>query len=182
MQTLVLNPISLDLNPNRPRPAPALPAEVACLLWEGRVPKELEGIFRRGEEWESGVELVAALARAPGAEDGDVAEVLTLTQQLAQSSAYGAVQVSAGPCLGLAPGGGAAAAAAGAAAGQQPDYVLMARFSTAEQLAAFRGSGPMAALAAGDASMPLAVLWQAVLTVVPVDHPQGNPPRKEGLL
>ena len=146
------------------------------------MPRELEGIFRRGEEWEAGVELVAALARAPGAEDADVAEVLSLIQQLAQSSAFGAVQVSAGPCLGggsAAAGTSAGAAAAGAAA---PDYVLMARFSTQEQLAAFRGCGPMAALAAGDASLPLAVLWQAVLTVVPVDHPQGNPPRKEGLL
>ena len=36
-------------------------AGVATLAFSGAVPNELEAVFRRGEEWEAGVEHVLAL-------------------------------------------------------------------------------------------------------------------------
>ena len=41
---------------------PQAPAGISTINFQGRVPNELEAIFRRGSEWEAGVELVVALA------------------------------------------------------------------------------------------------------------------------
>lgn len=85
--------------------------------------------------------------------DGD--EFLSLTQQLALSSAFGAVQCSFGPCSSVqhvgSGGEGAAAAAAGGAQlapeqQQQPDMMLLVRFQESEQLQSFLDCPPVAAL------------------------------------
>ena len=234
-------------------PCPALPpAAMSTLNFLGCVPNELEAIFRRGGEWEAGLELVVALgvqvrggwcvcrrdggggagarwcvcvcvrvrlgslggrhtaraagwgreacrwgaaarcrcrragaARAPlarptssllpchphplsrtspalqeGSGDGDAEEFLSLAQQLALSSAFGAVQCSHGRCLspprhGAGGGGGqqqegadgGAAAPAGAAPVLgAPDRMLLARFQQEQQLRDFLACPPIAAL------------------------------------
>lgn len=90
-----------------------------------------------------------------GSSEGDASEFLVLTQQLAVSSAFGAVQCSYGPCLSVQRGGGAVG---GAQAGQeepqaaqqlpdqQPDMMLLVRFQDESQLQAFLDCPPVAAL------------------------------------
>lgn len=110
-----------------------------------------------------------------GGSQEDAEDVLSMLQQLAESSAFGAVQATQGPCTssvqhlpsgGSSSGGGgaegaadpsgtaatAAAAAAGSADGAggpgqlQVAYVFSARFQEQQQLEAFLNCPPVAAL------------------------------------
>lgn len=84
--------------------------------------------------------------------DGD--EFLSLTQQLALSSAFGAVQCSFGPCSSVQHVGAGEHADAATAGGaqlppvqqQRPEMVLLVRFQAGEQLQAFLDCPPVAAL------------------------------------
>jgi hypothetical protein len=82
-----------------------------------------------------------------GSTQEDAEEFLCLTQQLAVSSAYGAVQCSYGACLSMqqhsGSGGGSGASQQPP---QQPDVVLLARFEEAPQLQRFLECPPVAAL------------------------------------
>ncbi len=80
-----------------------------------------------------------------------------MLQQLAESSAFGAVQAAQGPCTAvqqmdgepaasLAPSGGRSGSSAAGSAAFAADYVLMARFQLQEQLQDYLGSPPVAAL------------------------------------
>jgi hypothetical protein len=163
-------------------------AGISTLCFEGAVPSELEAIFRRGGEWDAGRELVVALRAAPGAAPGDGAEFLQLTQQLATSSAFGAVQASSGACFSLVhhAGGGddGAAAAAAAAAGEmamaQPDVLLLARFQGQAELEEFLQCPPVAAMLEGDERAPLHALWAAALEVAPAAASSTSPQRGRG--
>ncbi len=109
-----------------------------------------------------------------GSSAGDAEEFLALTQQLALSSAFGAVQCSYGGVSSVqhAGGGGAAAgeaAPAGVAAAAAPDLVALVRFQEAEQLQQFLACPPVAALLEGDARIPLRALWSCVLETQPSD-------------
>lgn len=81
-------------------------------------------------------------------------EFLSLTQQLALSSAFGAVQCSFGPCSSVQHAGAAEDAGATSAGGarlppdqqQRPDMVLLVRFQDGDQLQAFLDCPPVAAL------------------------------------
>lgn len=82
-------------------------------------------------------------------------EFMSLTQQLALSSAFGAVQCSFGPCTSVQHVGGGSEGVDAAAAGdvqlppeqqQQPDMVMLVRFQEGEQLQAFLDCPPVAAL------------------------------------
>lgn len=84
-----------------------------------------------------------------GASEGDADEFLSLTQQLALSAAFGAVQCSFGRCLGAthAPLAEAAAGLPTAAPSlATPDYVLLARFQDEQLLRNFLECPPLAAL------------------------------------
>lgn len=84
-----------------------------------------------------------------GSGEGDASEFLALTQQLAVSSVFAAVQCSFGPCLSVQHGGGGGGEAGQPAqqlAGQQPDMVLLVRFQEEAQLQAFLDCPPIAAL------------------------------------
>ncbi|PSC74061.1 sonic hedgehog A [Micractinium conductrix] len=163
---------------------------ITTLNFQGRVPSELEAIFRRGPEWGEGVELVLAMALQGGATQDEAGEFLQLTQQLAVSSAFGAVQCSYGACIVQHRGDGDAAAAetpppppqqqqaqqqqqqqaaAGGAVGPQPDVVLLARFQDDAQLQQFLACPPVAALLEGDDRLPLRALWSAALLTQPSD-------------
>ena len=124
------------------------------------MPNDLESIFRRGSDWESGVELVLALAHrqqqeqqqgegtaSEGGDDSGEA-FLALTQQLALSSAFGAVQCSYGRCLSMQQRHGGAAEQQGAQQQQQqqPDIVMLVRFLESEALQRFLDCPPVAAL------------------------------------
>lgn len=67
--------------------------DVLTYKFDGSVPNELEAIFRKGPYWDVGHELIIALKSQDGSSPEDGEEFLNLTQQLATSSAYGAVQV-----------------------------------------------------------------------------------------
>lgn len=80
-------------------------------------------------------------------------EFLSLMQQLALSSAFGAVQCSFGPCssvqhMGASEDAGSAAVDGAHPTAQQlrPDMVLLVRFQDGEQLHAFLDCPPVAAL------------------------------------
>lgn len=80
-------------------------------------------------------------------------EFLSLTQQLALSSAFGAVQCSFGPCssvqhVGASEDAGSATADGAQPTAQQlrPDVVLLVRFQDGDQLQAFLDCPPVAAL------------------------------------
>ena len=126
------------------------------------MPNDLESIFRRGSDWETGVELVLALAHRQQQQHeleqqgegtaGEGEEFLALTQQLALSSAFGAVQCSYGRCLAVQRRGGGAAQQQGAQQGaqqqqlQQPDIMMLVRFQEGEALQGFLDCPPVAAL------------------------------------
>lgn len=86
-----------------------------------------------------------------GASKSDAEDVLRQLQQLAESSVFGAVQASQGPCTQLqqlhGPAGEEpAVGAASLTLQRQPDYVFMARFQTQEQLTSFLRCPPVEAL------------------------------------
>lgn len=99
--------------------------------------------------------------------EGD--EFLSLTQQLALSSAFGAVQFSFGPVDSTQQSGGDAQAQQGQAEQPQPDLLLLARFQEEQQLQLFLECPPVAALLEGDDRIPLQSLWSCVLETRPSD-------------
>lgn len=96
-------------------------------------------------------------------------EFLSLTQQLALSSAFGAVQFSYGPADSAQQSGDGQAAQAGQEEQAQPDLLLLARFQQAQQLQTFLACPPVAALLEGDGRIPLRALWRCVLETRPSD-------------
>lgn len=191
-------------------PLPTLSAELVTVNFQGAVPSELEAVFRRGEEWEEGLELAAGLALAPGGNEADAAEFLSLAAQLATSSAYGAVQASWGPCLGVSGGGSGL---------QRPGWVLLVRFQEPEALQRFLACPPIAALlevraqgkrarwrcmrapkwrrrdggrdgiailpgpaVQGSKLSPLRTLWHSALQIAPTEQTQQEQKGRGGLL
>lgn len=80
------------------------------------------------------------------ASQADADEFLSLMQQVAVSSAFGAVQCSYGRCEELAPAQQAGAIGGGSHAEQRPDVLVLARFQEAAQLQQFLACPPVAAL------------------------------------
>lgn len=105
-----------------------------------------------------------------GSSGADAEEFLALTQQLALSSAFGAVQCSYGGVSSVGHAGGAAAAGALPEAQERaPDFVALVRFQEGAQLQQFLACPPVAALLEGDGRIPLAALWSCVLESAPSD-------------
>ncbi|KAI3423404.1 hypothetical protein D9Q98_010621 [Chlorella vulgaris] len=154
---------------------------ITTLNFLGAVPNELEAVFRRGGQWEAGLELVLALAVQEGSEAGDASEFLSLSRQLAVSPAFGAVQCSYGRCLSVVRhgsggnGGGGEEGGPGSAELAAPDMLLLARFEGEEQLRQFLCCPPLAALLEGDERLGLRALWSCALATVPSDSSSSRP-------
>jgi len=152
---------------------------IHTINYDATVSNELESIFRRGGEWETGVECILGLSINDNTNnntntntntsnnidvDADADEFLVLTQQLATSSAFGAVQAVFGPCKAKLTHVGSEATL------QQPDLIFTARFQQAEQLEEFLACPPVAAMIEGDERCPLKVVWHTVLEIYPADN------------
>lgn len=138
---------------------------IHTINYDAAVPNELESIFRRGKEWDIGVECILALSTNNNNNDDDDAdEFLVLTQQLGTSSAFGAVQAVFGPCRSKLTHVGNEASL------QQPDFIFAARFQQPEQLEGFLACPPVAAMIEGDETCPLRVVWHTSLDIFPADN------------
>ena len=129
---------------------PAACEAEAALLFAATAPDGLEPLFRRGPEWEAGVEAVLVLAQVPGAADADADAYVAQLAALAESSLAGALQATHGRLVN--PSGARTFGAEGEAADLEAErwtHALMARFEAADQLAAFLARPPVAALAEG---------------------------------
>lgn len=159
------------------RGAAGAAAAAATLCFTSGVPNELEAIFRRGSEWDEGVEAVLALSLNAGVPAEDAAEFLSLTQQLASSSAFGAVQAASGRASDLLRHFDSGDGDGDGNGGACPDFVLLVRFEGKEQLAAFVACPPVAAVLEGDERAPLAAVWAAALEVAPAANSRSSPPQ-----
>ena len=148
--------------------------DVSTICFQTSVPNELEAIFRRGGEWDEGFEFVGALSLQPGSNESDALEFLDLTQQLATSSAFGAVQAAAGPCKQVLRHGGVLDDSQKIVL-EQPDFMVLVRFQAKEQLDAFVQCPPVAAVLEGDERSPLKAVWAGVLVVAPAENSQSSP-------
>ena len=143
---------------------------VATFSFSSLIPNELEAIFRRGSEWDEGFEMISALKLQPGSKEEDAMEFLDLTQQLATSSVYGAVQAGAGKCSSVVTHTQSSTSSL-----ETPDYILMVRFQTKEQLAAFVQCPAVAAVLEGDERSPLKAVWAGSLNITPSDNSSTKP-------
>jgi hypothetical protein len=152
---------------------------VATYSFSSLIPNELEAIFRRGSEWEEGYEMITALNLQPGSNEPDALEFLDLTQQLATSSAFGAVQAGAGKCSSLvvhsAEMNEKNSDKSCIESATTPDYIMLVRFQTKQQLAAFIQCPAVAAVLEGDERSPLKALWAGALEITPSDNSQTKP-------
>ncbi|KAL4542941.1 hypothetical protein Ndes2526B_g03625 [Nannochloris sp. 'desiccata'] len=156
--------------------APKTARTVVTLSFSSIIPNELEAIFRRGSEWDEGYEMVVALKLHPGSSEEDAMEFLNLTQQLATSSAYGAVQAGAGKCASLVTHGSADSSSSTDPSTEiAPDYMLLVRFQTKEQLLAFVQCPAVGAALEGDERSPIKALWAGSLVITPSDNSTTKP-------
>lgn len=131
------------------------------------MPNELESIFRRGSEWDVGVECILGLSLNTSTDTNtsdDANEFLALTQQLSTSSAFGAVQAVFGPCTSKMAHVGSEASL------EQPDYIFAARFQQPEQLEGFLVCPPVAAMIEEDERCPLKAIWHTALDIFPTNN------------
>lgn len=156
--------------------APKIASTVATLSFSSLIPNELEAIFRRGSEWDEGYEMIVALKVQPGSKEDDAIEFLDLTQQLATSSAYGAVQAGAGKCSSFVPHGSAESTRSSVSFEEiTPDYIMSVRFQTKEQLLAFVKCPAIAAVLEGDERSPIKAVWAGSLVITPSDNSKTTP-------
>lgn len=173
-------------------------AGLITLTFQTSVPNELEAIFRRGSEWDEGEELIVALQRHSSASIDDVEEFLDLTQQLATSSVYGAVQAASGPCLTgstaattatTSSSGGGDRVESGATSNEEqqqgiemPQYVMIVRFQNGLQLSEFVSCPAVHAMLDGDERSPLKAIWAGILMISPAQNSKSSPQGRGGVL
>lgn len=144
---------------------------VTC-TFSTRVRNELESIFRRGTEWEEGFELFLGMNKSQDCvEDSDVDEFLTLTQELASSSAFGAVQCVSGPVIEIKAHEEKAQTIANSL---DCDLILMARFGSDQQVEGFLQSPPLQAVLQRDERSPVHAHWGFVMEISPSKSNQDN--------
>lgn len=147
-------------------------AGVATVTFKTSIPNELESIFRRGAEWEEGYELILGLDQsADGSTDkDDVEEFLRLTEGLASSSAYGAVQAAHGPVLNVINHTLQPEEDKGDSCDNQfrCETIFIARFpQDSSTVESFLQSPPMQAVIQGDARSPVSLAWGLIMEVSP---------------
>lgn len=137
---------------------------VTC-TFSTKVMNELESIFRRGAEWDEGFELFLGMKKAQDCvENSDVEEFLTLTQELASSSAFGAVQCVSGPVIDIKAHEEKAQAIAKSL---DCDLILMARFGSDQQVEGFLQSPALQAVLQRDERSPVHAHWGFVMEISP---------------
>ncbi|KAI8114587.1 hypothetical protein M9434_002708 [Picochlorum sp. BPE23] len=147
-------------------------AGVATVTFMTSIPNELESIFRRGAEWEEGYELILGLDRSADGSTDDVEEFLRLTEGLASSSAFGAVQAAHGPVLSvinhtLQP---EKEEEEGISCDDQfrCDTIFISRFpQDSSAVESFLQSPPMQAVIQADARSPVSLAWGLIMEVSP---------------
>ncbi|KAI8465564.1 MAG: hypothetical protein J3K34DRAFT_525227 [Monoraphidium minutum] len=151
---------------------------IVHVAFEGRVASQLEALFRRGDEFAEGADVLLLLRPgAPGAA-AQAGEFVSRLAALAETAGFGAVQASGGeavPCGsggdGSSGGGGGGdapdSAGVGAAAWGGVSHALLARFPSCAAAAAFLASPPVAAAAAADARLPLHLAAALEVEVAP---------------
>lgn len=170
--TFQQHPIVIDIIGNKAGP---LCDSMMTFNFEGAVPNELESIFRRGTDWEVGVECILGLVgRDDDQTEEEIIEFLSLTQQLASSSAFGAVQATFGPCTEvIIHKGGSSAMVL-----EKPAYILSLRFQEIDQLEGFLRCPPIASMIeCNDESAPIRVIWQGTLEINPAANSETSPQR-----
>lgn len=126
----------------------------AQLVFEGMVTKRLEALFRRGEEFESGVEHILLLQ--PGANGGLGADdFLSQLAGLAESSVAGGIQASHGAVISCVH-----AAAT---------HVLMVRFAAPQQVQQLLGTPACAAVIAADPRVPVVAVASLSISIQPTE-------------
>ena len=140
---------------------------IASITFSVEVPNELEAIFRRGDEWEDGVELFMGLGCRSGA-DEDVMEFMTLINQLATSSAHGALQSGVGRVDALTFHSLHDQTEQKSAVMDllQCEYVYAVRFREQDQLESLLQSPPMQAILNHDDRSPAELRWGVVQRIV----------------
>lgn len=127
----------------------------AQLVFEGMVTKRLEALFRRGEEFESGVEHVLLLQ--PGANGGLGADAfLSQLAELAESSVAGGIQTSHGAVISCVH-----AAAT---------HVLMTRFAALQQVQQLLNTPACAAVVAADPRVPVVAVSCLSISIQPTEE------------
>lgn len=137
---------------------------VVSLTFSVKVPNELEAIFRRGDEWEQGYELIVGLHSGQNPDDAE--EFLDLVCQLALSSAHGAVQAAHGPVIGTV--NHTLHDDTRQVGGFECDRICTIRFADDKAtLESFLQSPPMQAIITGDDRSPVHLNWGLVQHIIP---------------
>jgi len=128
----------------------------ARIIFEGLVTKRLEALFRRGEEFASGVEHVMLLQ--PGSNGGIGADTfLEKLGALAESSVAGGIQASQGCCPSLLEHAAAT-------------HVLMTRFAAPQQVQQLLQTPAGAAMLQGDMRVPLVAASSFAISIQPTEE------------
>ncbi|KIZ02849.1 hypothetical protein MNEG_5114 [Monoraphidium neglectum] len=138
------------------------------LAFEGRVAKQLESLFRRGDEFGEGCELLLLLRPGGGGAAAQADDFVARLAALAESPGMGALQASGGATVPVDDAGSVAAAVA--AAGADISHVLIARFPSIARAHAFLKSPPCAAAELCDARLPLHLHMALAAVVEPGDE------------
>jgi hypothetical protein len=148
------------------------------LAFEGFVPLEIEGMFRRGGEYAEGCEALLLLG-PPASGDGGNSGGGTPEAAAAAAAASGGpdeaggflsrlAAFAAGPGLrALQTSRGDVVLCSSCSSATAPTHALMARFTAREAAAAFLASPPCAAAALRDPRLPLHLLASVVARVEP---------------
>lgn len=135
------------------------------VLFDGRVASDLEAIFCRGSEWDSGAEHIFIFKATPHATSREVDEYLTQLAAMAESSLAGALQATHGKILSskFEDSGGT--------------HAMLARFETQKQLQAFLRLPPCAALLSAVNSTPVSVLVSFAYNIAPPNDSRSTAPQ-----
>jgi hypothetical protein len=132
--------------------------QTAQVVFEGLVTKQLEALFRRGEEFESGLEHVIMMV--PGqANPADAQAFLGQLATLAESSVAGGIQASYGAALCCPHLDGCT-------------HVFMTRFAAKQQIQQFLMTPPCQAVLSHDSRLPVWACMSFTFDVSPTQDSQ----------
>jgi hypothetical protein len=151
LETLLLHPMTAALQERISSEC----AASAQLVFEGAITKRLEALFRRGDEYASGVEHILLLQ--PGASGGADADVfLERLAALAESSVAGGIQASYGAVISCAH--------------TAATHVLMTRFAAAQQVQQLLATPACAAVMARDPRVPVVAASSLCISIQPTEE------------
>ncbi|BDA48047.1 hypothetical protein COCOBI_11-3040 [Coccomyxa sp. Obi] len=135
------------------------------VLFEGPVASDLEAIFCRGSEWDSGAEHIFIFKATPQATSREVDEHLKQLAALAESSLAGALQTTHGKISSSSyeDSGGT--------------HAMLTRFETQKQLQAFLRLPPCAALLSAVNNLPVSALVSFAYNIAPTNNSRSTSPQ-----